>query len=120
MAMKAECSIVPACHSGRHKPSEAPPRRTIEKRHDTQFNDIFTELRDSISSMRVIMAKEGEESAIKDLQEGTPKLIGDEEAIICMAREYIALLEERNRSLVEEHAVLQSTIAAFEILFPRY
>jgi hypothetical protein len=37
-----------------------------------------------------------------------------------MAREYIALLEERNRSLVEEHTVLQSTIAAFEMLFPRY
>ncbi|EXK77348.1 hypothetical protein FOQG_17941 [Fusarium oxysporum f. sp. raphani 54005] len=120
MAIKPECSTVPACNSGRHKPSEAPPRRTIEKRHDTQFNDTFTELRDSISSMRVVMAKEGEESAMKDPQEVTPKLIGDEEAIICMAREYIALLEERNRSLVEEHTVLQSTIAAFEMLFPRY
>jgi hypothetical protein len=28
--------------------------------------------------MRVVMAKEGEESAMKDPQEGTPKLIGDE------------------------------------------
>lgn len=37
-----------------------------------------------------------------------------------MATEYIALLEERNRSLVEEHTVLQSTIAAFEILFLHY
>ncbi|KAH7231678.1 uncharacterized protein BKA55DRAFT_581348 [Fusarium redolens] len=120
MVIKLECSTAPACNSGRHKPSKAPPRRTIEKRHDTQLNDTFTELRDSISSMRVVMGKEGEESAIKDPQEGTPKLIGDEEAIICMAREYIALLEERNRSLVEEHTVLQSTIAAFEMLFPRY
>ncbi|KAK2684824.1 hypothetical protein QWA68_016658 [Fusarium oxysporum] len=70
--------------------------------------------------MRVVMAKEGVESALQDAQEGTPKLRGDEEAIICMAREYIALLEERNRSLVEEHRVLQSTIAAFEMLFPSY
>ncbi|KAK2684926.1 hypothetical protein QWA68_016627 [Fusarium oxysporum] len=120
MVIKPECSTAPACNSGSHKPSEAPPRRTIEKRHDTQLNDTFTELRDSISSMRVVMAKEREESAIKDPQEGTPKLIGDEEDIICMAREYITLLEERNRSLVEEHTVLQSTIAAFEMLFPHY
>jgi hypothetical protein len=78
MVIKLECSTAPACNSGRHKPSKAPPRRTIEKRHDTQLNDTFTELRDSISSMRVVMGKEGEESAIKDPQEGTPKLIGDE------------------------------------------
>jgi hypothetical protein len=37
-----------------------------------------------------------------------------------MMREYIALLEERHRSPVEEHTVLQSTIAAFEMLFSRY
>ena len=78
MVIKPECSTAPACNSGSHKPSEAPPRRTIEKRHDTQLNDTFTELRDSISSMRVVMAKEGEESAMKDPQEGTPKLIGRE------------------------------------------
>ena len=36
------------------------------------------------------------------------------------ATEYIAILEERNRSLLEERIVLQSTIAAFETLFPPY
>jgi hypothetical protein len=78
MVIKPECSTAPACNSDRHKPSEAPPRRTIEQRHDTQLNDTFTQLRDSISSMRVVMAKEGVESAMQDPQEGTPKLIGDE------------------------------------------
>ncbi|KAH8659735.1 hypothetical protein BGZ61DRAFT_155039 [Ilyonectria robusta] len=120
MVIKPECPPAPERNSGRHKPSEAPPTRPIEKRHDTQLNDAFTGLRDSIPCMRVVRAKEGEESATKDPQEGTPKTIVDEEAVICMAREYIALLEERNRSLVEEHTVLQSTIATFEKLFPRY
>ncbi|KAH6986592.1 hypothetical protein EDB80DRAFT_690739 [Ilyonectria destructans] len=82
MVIKPECPPTPACNSGRHKPSEAPPRRTIEKRYDTQLNDAFTELRDSMPSMRVIMVKEGQESATKDPQEGTPKTIVDEEAMI--------------------------------------
>ncbi|WAO97112.1 Hypothetical protein NCS54_01482100 [Fusarium falciforme] len=120
MVIKPECPPAPARNSGRHKPSEAPPRCTTEKRHDTQLYDTLTELRDSIPPMRVETEKEGEESATKDPQEGTPKTMVDEVAIICMAREYIALLEERNRSLVEDHTVLQSTIAALEMLFSRY
>ncbi|KAH6952494.1 hypothetical protein BKA56DRAFT_240748 [Ilyonectria sp. MPI-CAGE-AT-0026] len=120
MVIKPESPPAPARNSGRHKPSEPPPRRTIEKRHDTRLNATFTELRDSIPSMRVVMAKEGEENATKDPQEGTPQTIVDKEAIICRATEYIALLEERNRSLLEERVVLQPTIAAFEMLFPRY
>lgn len=67
--------------------------------------------------MRVVMAKEGEENATKDSQEGTPKTRVDKEAIMYTATEYIAILEERNRSLLEERIVLQSTIAAFEMLF---
>ncbi|KAH6959761.1 hypothetical protein BKA56DRAFT_601158 [Ilyonectria sp. MPI-CAGE-AT-0026] len=120
MVIKPESPPAPARNSGRHKPSEAPPTRTIEKRYYTQLHAAFIELRDSIPSMRVAMAKEGEKNATKDPQEGTPKTIVDKEAILCRATEYISLLEERNRSLLEERIVLQSTIAAFEMLFPRY
>ncbi|KAH6883510.1 hypothetical protein B0T10DRAFT_494380 [Thelonectria olida] len=119
MGIKPE-SPAPARNSGRHKPSEAPPQRTIEKRHYTQLNAAFTELRDSISSIRVVMAEEGEENATNDPQEAMPIAIVDKEAIICRATEYISLLEERNKSLLEERIALQSTIAAFEMLFPRY
>ncbi|KAH6976737.1 hypothetical protein EDB80DRAFT_739350 [Ilyonectria destructans] len=120
MVIKPKSPPAPARNSGRHKPSEAPPTRTIEKRHSTQLNAAFTELRNSILSMRVVMAKEGEENATKDPQEGTPKTRVDKEAIMYTTTEYIAILEERNRSLLEERIVLQSTIAAFEMLFPRY
>ncbi|KAH6959896.1 hypothetical protein BKA56DRAFT_599765 [Ilyonectria sp. MPI-CAGE-AT-0026] len=119
MVIKPESPPAPARNSGRHKPSEAPPRRTIEKRHYTQLNAAFTELRDSIPSLRVVMAKKGEENATKDPPEETPKTKVDQEAILYRATEYISLLEERNRSLLEERRVLQSTIAAFEMLFPR-
>ncbi|KAH7132751.1 regulator of G protein signaling domain-containing protein [Dactylonectria macrodidyma] len=73
MVIKPKSPPAPARNSGRHKPSEASPTRTIEKRHSTQLNAAFTELRNSIPSMRVVMAKEGEENATKDPQEGTPK-----------------------------------------------
>ncbi|KAH6975657.1 hypothetical protein EDB80DRAFT_900207 [Ilyonectria destructans] len=53
MVIKPESPPAPARNSGRHKPSEASPRRTIEKGHYTQLNAAFTELRDSIPSMRV-------------------------------------------------------------------
>lgn len=43
-----------------------------------QFNDIFTELRDNITSLTVIMAKEGEDGSTKDPQGATPKTIIDE------------------------------------------
>ncbi|KAH8744085.1 hypothetical protein F5883DRAFT_30690 [Diaporthe sp. PMI_573] len=119
MAIKPKSPPAAARNSGRYKPSEAPPTRTIEKRHSTQLNAAFTELRNSIPSMRVVMAKEGEENATKDPQ-GTPKTRVDKEAIVYTATEYIAILEERNRSLLEKRIVLQSTIAAFETLFPRY
>ncbi|KAL5610932.1 hypothetical protein FOBRF1_007049 [Fusarium oxysporum] len=78
MVIKPESPPAPACNSGSHKPPEAPPSRTIEKRYDTRLNATFTELRDSIPSMRAVMAKEGEESATKDSQEGTPKTIVDQ------------------------------------------
>ncbi|KAH8647500.1 hypothetical protein BGZ61DRAFT_58521 [Ilyonectria robusta] len=66
------------------------------------------------------MAKGGGENATKAPQEGTPKTIVDKEAIIYRATEYISLLEDRNRSLLEERIVLESRIAAFELLFRRY
>ncbi|KAH7124377.1 hypothetical protein EDB81DRAFT_765753 [Dactylonectria macrodidyma] len=77
MGIKPESPPAPARNSGRRKPSEAPPRRTIDKRYDTQLNATFTELRDSIPSMRVRMAKEGEENVTKDPHEGTLKTIVD-------------------------------------------
>ncbi|KAM5357578.1 hypothetical protein ACJZ2D_016123 [Fusarium nematophilum] len=120
MVIKTESPPTPARNSGGHKPPEAPPRRTIEKRHGTRLNATFAKLRDSTPSMSVVMAKEGEQNATKDPQEGTPKTMVDKEAIICRATEYIALLEERNRFLLEERMALQSTIAAFKMLFPRY
>ncbi|KAH7130881.1 hypothetical protein EDB81DRAFT_129184 [Dactylonectria macrodidyma] len=120
MVIKPECPPAPARNPGCHKLSEAPPGRIIRKRDGTQFNDMFAELRDSITSMTVIMAKEGEDGVTKDMQGGTPKMIIDEEAVVCMAREYIELLEKRNRSLTEEHTALQLKIAAFETLFAHY
>ncbi|KAH6961890.1 hypothetical protein BKA56DRAFT_700392 [Ilyonectria sp. MPI-CAGE-AT-0026] len=117
MVIKPKSPPAPACNSGRHKPSEAPPRGSIEKRHSTELNAAFTELQDSIPNMRIVKAKEGEENATKDPQEGTPKTRVDDEAIIYAATEYIATLKEKNRSLLEERIVLQSKIAAFEMLF---
>lgn len=78
MGIKPECPPAPARNSGCHKPSEAPPRRIIRKRDGMQFNDIFTELRDNITSLTVIMAKEGEDGSTKDPQGATPKTIIDE------------------------------------------
>lgn len=73
MVIKPESPPALARNSGHHEPSEAPPRRTIKKRNYMQVNAAFTELQDSIPSMRVAMAKEGEENTTQDPQKGTPK-----------------------------------------------
>lgn len=78
MVIKPERSPAPLRNSGRHKPSETPPRRITQKRYDMQLHAIFTELRDSIPSMTDVIGRGGEESATKDLKRGTPKTMIDE------------------------------------------
>jgi hypothetical protein len=58
--------------------------------------------------MRVVMAKEREESAMKDPQEGTPKLIGDEVSQHPI-RDIIILTYNRRPLYVWRESILRSS-----------
>ncbi|KAI8631073.1 hypothetical protein F5Y19DRAFT_463445 [Xylariaceae sp. FL1651] len=103
-----------------HQPIKKTAHNMIEKRYRTNLNDKIAALRDSVPSLRIMSKSARGEDTTEDREELhglTPAHKLNKATVLSKATEYIRHLEKRNLRLMDENAVMQQRIAAFEKLF---
>jgi hypothetical protein len=95
----------------------------IEKRYRTNLNDKIAALRDSVPALRVMVHRleqpcvEGmEEDGDEDLGGLAPAHKLNKATILSKATEYIAHLERKNKSLVQENGQLRNRMEGFQMM----
>ncbi|GAP88393.1 putative sterol regulatory element binding protein sre1 [Rosellinia necatrix] len=103
-----------------HQPVKKTAHNMIEKRYRTNLNDKIAALRDSVPSLRIMSKSARGEDTTEDREELhglTPAHKLNKATVLSKATEYIRHLEKRNLRLMDDNAVMQQRIAAFEKLF---
>ncbi|KAI1325042.1 hypothetical protein F5Y16DRAFT_411640 [Xylariaceae sp. FL0255] len=103
-----------------HQPIKKTAHNMIEKRYRTNLNDKIAALRDSVPSLRIISKSARGEDTTEDREELhglTPAHKLNKATVLSKATEYIRHLEKRNTRLLNDNAVMQQRIFAFEKLF---
>ncbi|KAI1260218.1 hypothetical protein F5Y18DRAFT_420323 [Xylariaceae sp. FL1019] len=102
------------------QPIKKTAHNMIEKRYRTNLNDKIAALRDSVPSLRIMSKSARGEDTTEDreeLQGLTPAHKLNKATVLSKATEYIRHLEKRNSRLMNDNAVMQQRISAFEKLF---
>ncbi|KAI0155172.1 hypothetical protein GGR57DRAFT_491674 [Xylariaceae sp. FL1272] len=102
------------------QPIKKTAHNMIEKRYRTNLNDKIAALRDSVPSLRIMSKSARGEDTTEDREELhglTPAHKLNKATVLSKATEYIRHLEKRNSRLMNDNAIMQQRIAAFEKLF---